>query len=152
VPISSPISPLSSPFAPSRNRRRATEKSLAGAPHVCGHHCTNSLPPVNPAPPIPYPLSYFPLAPLPDLSPSSSLQEIEKTINGRSPLPPYAAPVILFASFWKQSSPPSSPSGSSRRGERRHRLLLLGTPPERRRSHLPGRLAGESRRNPRSPR
>jgi hypothetical protein len=88
-------------------------------------------------------------APLPDLFPSSSLQEIEKNIDGRSPLPPYAAPVILFSFFWKQSSPPSSPSGLPRRGGHRRVLSVVKGSPETRRSSAPVRLAGGPRRKPR---
>jgi hypothetical protein len=137
MPIRSPWPPPPSPFHPPARDAARPEEFLSGAPHTCRYFWLILAPPVSPSPPSLFYLIHLAQVPLPDLFPSSSLQEIKKNINGRSPLPPYAAPVILFSFLGKQSSPPSSPSGFPRRGGHRRVLSAIQGSPETRRSSAP---------------
>jgi hypothetical protein len=143
VPISSPISPLSSPFAPSRNRRRATEKSLAGAPHVCEHHRVNSSPPGNPATSFRYPSPPLTSALPPDASPCCFLQRFEQSVLGRSTSarrPPPAAP---SPRYWKRISTSTLHSSSPGSPEARRGNAVPQKLPEPAGDQPPGRIAGD---------
>jgi hypothetical protein len=103
--INSPASPPLPPFLFSREAPPESMEFFAERPQTCKLPRTNLMSSVNPSfLPLSYLLPYD-TALLPDLFTSSSLQQIEKNIDGRSSLPPCAAPADPYPSFRKQSTP-----------------------------------------------
>jgi hypothetical protein len=103
--INSPASPPSPPFLFSPEAPPKSTEFVAERPQTCKLPRMNSTSLVNPSfLPLSYLLPYD-TALLPNLFPLSNLQQIEKNINGRCSLPPYAAPADPYPSFWKQSTP-----------------------------------------------
>jgi hypothetical protein len=95
--------------------------------------------PVNPSfLPLSYLLPYD-TALLPDLFPSSNLQQIEKNIDGRSSLPPCAAPAGPYPSFWKQSTPWITRTSSPHLTGSRRALAVVRRSSEVRRRPPPSR-------------
>jgi hypothetical protein len=99
------VFPPSPPFLFSRKAPPESTEFIAEGPQTCKLPRTNSMLPVNPSfLPLSYLLPYDTTL-LPDLFPSSNLQQIKKNIDGRSSLPSCAVPADPYPSFWKQSTP-----------------------------------------------